>query len=95
MLHMALTSGDWSQGGRMPVSRTIVLVSERVKVHASAARRTRSCEVCSHAATQASPSRPRHPTTSFSPAIAVVGIVLNLDDSAWRAPELLIGAHDF
>jgi AraC-like DNA-binding protein len=84
------------QGGHMPVSRTrIVLISERVKVpRAGGSPHPQLRGVLARGyAGFTEPAAPPHDLVS--PATAVVGIVLKLDDSAWHTPELLIGAHDF
>jgi AraC-like DNA-binding protein len=85
-----------SQGGHMPVSRTrIVLVSERVtvpRVGGSPHPQLRGLLARGYAGFTEPAAQPHD---LVSPATAVVGIVLKLDDSEWRPPELLIGAHDF
>jgi AraC-like DNA-binding protein len=80
----------------MPVSRTrIVLVTERVKVPrvgGSPHPQLRGLLARGYAGFT-EPAAPPHDIVS--PATAAVGVVLKLDDSAWRPPELLLGAHDF
>jgi hypothetical protein len=72
----------------MPVSRTrIVLVSERVKVPRVGGLphpQLRGLLARGYAGFT-EPAAPPHDLVS--PATAVVGIVLKLDDSAWRAPR--------
>ncbi len=80
----------------MPVSRTrIVLVSERVRVPrvgGSPHPQLRGLLARGYAGFT-EPAAP--PQDLVSPATAVVGIVLKLDNSVWRPSELLVGAHDF
>jgi AraC-like DNA-binding protein len=79
----------------MPMSRTpIVLVSERVRgphVYGAPHPQLQGLLARDYAGFT-KPAAP--PYDLVAPATAAVGLVLKLDDAAWRPPELLVGAHD-